>query len=297
MALPKTTRKKKARLAPVRKVKNAFTFEGWEAMTGDQYHRHVRNIRDDLYANNKPADLAPEVFAWMKENDYSKADIDAAKKRGPSVTLGIACKLLRAGMPDLNEKHKEYWESLAGTTGELKPQSEWVHKSVKECVEQGMRIVEEVKKEEKANANVYVPTIQERIRDQSINMAEEIDEWLEGWVVDKDSFDPKGFDFKKHFTAKGVTQAHARKLKSFYENELADYDALENLPTATQLKKMSEFDLDMLAQLKEGYFDPSSEQPLMSLTEEVFTGTEELIEDNDSSVSQYAKFLSKTVLK
>lgn len=49
-------------------------------------------------------------------------------------------------------------------------------------------------------------------------------------------------------------------------------------------------------QLKEGYFDESSEQPLLSsLSEEVFGGT--VIEEDDSSVSQYAKFLSKTVTK
>ena len=52
-----------------------------------------------------------------------------------------------------------------------------------------------------------------------------------------------------------------------------------------------------IEQLKEGYFDESSEQPLLSsLSEEVFGGTV-IEEDNDSSVSQYAKFLSKTVTK
>jgi len=51
----------------------------------------------------------------------------------------------------------------------------------------------------------------------------------------------------------GVTQAHARKLVKFYEGELAEFKELQNPPTAAQMKKMSERDLDMLAQLKEGY--------------------------------------------
>ena len=51
----------------------------------------------------------------------------------------------------------------------------------------------------------------------------------------------------------GVTQAHARKIKGFYENELADFDELDRMPTAGQLKKMSEHEQDMWAQLKEGY--------------------------------------------
>ena len=253
MAIPKSTRKKKTRLAPIKKVKNAFSFEGWEEMTGDHYHRHVRGIRDDLYANNKPSDLAPEVFSWMKENGYSKADIEAVKKRGPNVTLGISCKMLRNGMPDYNKKHDEYWQSLAGTTGELKPQTVWVKKALAECIEAGRLIVAEVKEEEKTKKNVYVPTIQERIRDQSLDMVESIDDWLETWITDTDSFDPKGFDFKAHFNKLQPSQAHARKMKSFYEGILSDYDDLERMPTAGQLKKMSELDADLWAQLKEGY--------------------------------------------
>ena len=253
MALPKTTRKKKARLAPIKKVKNAFSFDGWENMSGQQYHNHVRYIRDDLYANNKPADLAPEVYAWMKENGYSKLEIDAVKKRGPNVTIGISCKMLRGGMPDFNPKHDEYWQSLAGTSGTIKPASEYIRKTLVECIEQGKKIVQEVKAEEKTTANVYVPTIQERIREQSLDMVEDIDDWLEMWVVDPASFDPKGFDFKKHFNKLQPSQAHARKMKGFYENILADYDELERMPTAGQLKKMGEHEQDMWQQLKEGY--------------------------------------------
>lgn len=250
----KAPRKKKARLAPVKKTaKNIISFDGWEEMDGQAYHRRVQNLRSELYDNNKPADLAPEVLAWMKENGYNKADIDAAKKRGPGVVLGITCKLLRSGMPDLNPKHKEYWEALPGTSGTMKPNSEWVRKTLEEVIAAGRNMVEEAKEEEKESAGKYVPTIQERIRDQAVNMAEPIDEWLEGFVVDKAGFDPKGFDFKAHFSKMGVTQAHARKLKEFFANELTDFDELERMPTAGQLKKMDEHEADLWEQLKEGY--------------------------------------------
>ena len=72
---------------------------------------------------------------------------------------------------------------------------------------------------------------------------------------------------------------------------------LEKLSEGLEAADIEEFK-EKVTQLKEGYFDPSNETPLLELSEEVFTGTEELINDNhDSSVSQYAKFLSKTVLK
>lgn len=254
MALPKTTRKKKTRAVYVAKnKKNLYDFTGWENMDPALYHRKVNHFRQDIYENFKASDLAPEVFAWMKENGYPKADIDAVKKRGPSSTVGITCKLLRAGMPDFNPKHAEYWNSLPGTMGELKPASVSLKRFLDEDIEKGRLIVQEVKQEEKAKKNVYVPTIQERIRDQSYEMVEVIDNWLEEWVVDPSSFDPNGFDIKKHFSKLQPSQAHARKIKGFYENALSDYDELERMPTAGQLGKMGEHEQDMWQQLKEGY--------------------------------------------
>lgn len=251
MARTATKRKAAVVRAPKNK-KNLYSFEGWEEMTGEQYHRRVTNLRADIYENFKASDLAPEVLAWMKESNYSKSDIESVKKRGPSVTLGITCKLLRAGMPEFNPKHAEYWNGLPGTSGELKPVTDWVKKAINEHIEAGSKLLETIEEQEEKK-NAYVPTIQERIYEQSVSMAEDIDEWLEGWVVDPNTFDPKGFDFKRHFTKLGTTQAHARKLKSFYENQLSDYDELERMPTSGQLKKMDEKEADLWEQLKEGY--------------------------------------------
>jgi hypothetical protein len=246
--------RKKVRLAPIAKnKKNIYDFEGWENWSGADYHKRVRDYKSDLYANFKASDLLPDVLAWMKENEYSKADIEAVKKRGTQVTVGYICKLLRLGMPDLNPKHAEYWAGLAGTSSELKPVTIWLKSELERLITEGHKIVAEVKQEEKEKSKVYVPTIQERIADQAWNTAEPIDEWLEGFVTDKASFDPKGFDFKKHFLKAGTTQAHARKMKGFFEHELTDFEDLERMPTPGQLKKMDEKEADLWAQLKEGY--------------------------------------------
>ena len=255
MALPKVTKKKKARAPVRRKTGQAlFSFDGWEEWDGQTYHRFVASARQEIYQEFKASDLTAEIFSWMKNNEYSKEDIAAAKKApGTNHTLAISCKLLNLGMPEFNPKEAEYWESLAGTMGELKPATVFVKRKIAEMIDIGSKVVEEKKAEEKEKANVYVPTIQERIRDQSQDMVEDIDEWLEGWVRDPDTFDPKGFDFKKHFNKLQPSQAHARKMKTFYENELADYDELERMPTAGQLKKMDETTADLWQQLKEGY--------------------------------------------
>ena len=232
------------------------SWEGWEEWTGEQYHRAAQHARQWYYENYKPADLYPAVWKWMEQNDYTKEQLKQAKAAPShelSITAGITAKLLMNGMPDYNEKHDKYWESLPGTMGNTAPATKFLKARIERAIEAGTGVVEEKKEEEKAKKDVYVPTIQERIRDQAHLQSEAIDDWLEGWITDPKSFDPKGFDFKKHFQKMGVTQAHARKIKGFYENELADFDELDRMPTAGQLKKMSEHEQDMWAQLKEGY--------------------------------------------
>ena len=258
-SITKKPKKKVVRGAPRIKRGNKLTepsWEGWSEWTGEQYHRTAQSARAWYYENYKPADLYPAVWKWMEQNDYTKEQLKQAKAAPShelSITAGITAKLLMNGMPDYNKKHDDYWNTLPGTMGDVAPASKFLKARIERAIQAGTSVVEEKKEVEKEKANVYVPTIQERIRDQARLQAEAIDEWLEGWITDPKSFDPKGFDFKKHFQKMGVTQAHARKIKGFFENELADFDELERMPTAGQLKKMSEHDQDMWAQLKEGY--------------------------------------------
>ena len=248
-------RKTKAQLAPRRRGGKLAgpSFDGWEKLTGQEFGKLQRAAVDFYYQEYKPADIVPFFYVWMKENGYNAKQVAAAKKGNIRPTAGIYARIIQDGCPDINPVYKEYWEGLAGTGGDMKPHSHYLHQWAEEAIAIGEKVVEEVKEKEEEKKNVYVPTIQERIRDQSIEMVEDIDEWLEGWIVDPSTFDPKGFDFKKHFGKLQPSQAHARKMKSFYEGVLADYDDLERMPTAGQLKKMNDKDADLWAQLKEGY--------------------------------------------
>ena len=258
-SITKKPKKKVVRGAPRIKRGNKLTepsWEGWTEWTGEQYHRTAQSARAWYYENYKAADLYPAVWKWMEQNDYTKEQLRQAKAAPShelSITAGITAKLLMNGMPDYNKKHDDYWNTLPGTMGDVAPASKFLKARIERAIQAGTSVVEEKKEVEKEKANVYVPTIQERIRDQARLQAEALEEWLDGFISDKKTFDPKGFDFKKHFQKTGVTQAHARKLKGFYENELDDFKELERFPTAGQLKKMSEHEQDMWAQLKEGY--------------------------------------------
>jgi hypothetical protein len=255
----RATKKKTVRGAPrIRRGSKLAdpSWEGWEEWDGQKYHRFAQATREFYYQNFKPADLYPYTWTWMEQNGYSKIEVRQAKAAPAfvlSVTAAISAKMLLCGMPLYNKKEDEYWQSLPGTMGATQPADKFLKDRIAKCIEQGSKIVDEKQQEENANANVYTPTIQERIRDQAYIQSEKIEEWLEGFLTNKKDFNPKGFDFKTHFQDMNVTQAHARKLKSFYATELDDFKELERFPTAGQLKKMDELTQDMWAQLKEGY--------------------------------------------
>ena len=256
--MPKT-KKKAPRAAPRLKRGGKLAEPKWddlEKMTGAKIHAHRRFVHSWYYENFKPAELYAFVAEWMIKEEYSKEDVKAVKaapNSALSITAAIVARMDMMGAPRLAKPEADHWLSLPGTMGELKCSIDFLKESVAKYIEAGKDKVAEKEEEEKEKVNVYVPSIQERIRDQAVEQSEDIDIWLEGWIEDPNSFDPKGFNFKRHFGSKGVTQAHARKLKSFYEDTLADYDDLDRMPTKGQLAKMSEHDADMWEQLKEGY--------------------------------------------
>jgi hypothetical protein len=127
----------------------------------------------------------------------------------------------------------------------------WVHG----LAEEGTGVAEVKKEEEVARPkNVRVPTIQERITEQAQEACEAIEEWLDGFVRDRKTFDPKGFDFVSHFANYKVSQAHARKIKGYYARELEEARLIQTLPTPGEInREKDEHERDMLQQLREGY--------------------------------------------
>ena len=260
MALPKTTRKKKTRAAPRIKRGGKLTgpsWEGWEEWDGNQIHRHREACRAFYYENFKPADLYTYIFEWMtKSGEYTKEQIRQAKAAPNyvlSISAGISCKTLLDGAPNYSEKENEYWESLAGTMGSKKPLTEFIKARIEESIQAGSKVVEVKKVEEKAKENVYVPTIQERLREAAMNLMGPIDDQIESFVEDHEKFDPKALDVLKDFRTNQAKPAHARIIKNYLEPIYNEYTELTNFPTKAKLDKMSELDQDLWAQLKEGY--------------------------------------------
>jgi len=281
------TRKTK-RLAPHTRKGNALkspSWENWQDWTGDQFHRHKESSRSFYYNNYKLDDLLPSAYKYMENSDlFGKEDIAKVKKLANweiGFTVAIVCKLLNDGMPDYNKKEAEYWESLPGTTGELKPSSDFVNRKLKECVEKGSRAIEQKEEEEKEKPQKYVPSIQERIREATSIICEFIevafDEFQEGKRTDFKDVQPA-----KKLRALGCKQPHARLINTYYTDQCAEY---KELLYPSDTSKMDEKEKDYAQQLKEGYshYDKRQIKKLYEFTVNILGACDAIIAESKAN--------------
>ena len=162
-------------------------------------------------------------------------------------------------LPDWKVSNSSHWAATAvllAKNPEIVPAdySNGIVKWVSELNEEGAAIAKQEAAAAKTEKHTYTPTIQERIEEQSQEACEAIEEWLDGFIVDKKTFDPKGFDFTAHFSNMKVSQAHARKIKNYYEREYNEAKLIQSLPTPGEINRIqNEHDRDMALQLREGY--------------------------------------------
>jgi hypothetical protein len=102
----------------------------------------------------------------------------------------------------------------------------WMSGRFGALAEKGETIVEEVKAVEATKPkNAYVPSIQERIKEASGNIIAEIEEVVDDFIRNPNTF--KGLDPVKLFRKLNVNQAHARHIRAFYEGVYAEYVMLQ----------------------------------------------------------------------
>ena len=186
---------------------------------------------------------------WVtKIKDYIKKNYDRK----------IAATINR--LPDWKVGSGSHWATAAACLEQapsIVPEDyvKGLDKFIQNLVIEGQSLADLQQQEEKVKPkNVYVPTIQERIYEQSQDACEAIEQWLDSFITDKQAFDPKSFDFTAHFSNMKVSQAHARKIKAFYEAELAEARLIVNMPTAAQTAKIKdEKQRDLAEQFREGY--------------------------------------------
>jgi len=223
---------------------------GWETWPLDKFFSEVN--RAFYYYNyfNSGKDLKPKVLAWMKTEGYSRDDIAAVRKSRDidcGITLGTIAVSLSRGMPSYHPRTEEWLATKPARTG-VKDHKEWLKGRVAQLIVLGNSATPDPTEEDEAapKAVVKAPpmTIQERIRASANEAAEEIDEWLDGFITDPKNFDPAGLDFAGLFARRKITQAHARVLRAMYAGQFAQAEEL----VGPKLKNN-----DMYDQLVEGY--------------------------------------------
>lgn len=257
MALTAPRKKRKVVRAP-KVSKQEPQWADWEKISPEEYGRRISTALDYYRLDCKPADFKSWTIEYMRSTEKWIKEANKFSKIPDSrfhCTVGGMCRMSLLGKPNVNEAYSKYWESLPGTMGSVKPANESIDKFLDDLKYKADAFAqaeeEEKKKEESKKANIYVPTIQERITNQAWLMDEKPQEWLDSWIDDPAKFDNKGFDFKKHFYEVKITQAHARKIKEYYESEIVELKEVLNPPKlkadATDQEK------DWFSQLKEGY--------------------------------------------
>jgi hypothetical protein len=206
-------------------------WDGHETMTADQFNRHFRHSMDYYRLEHSGKDLKPKVINWMSINGYTKDQIKAFKDTKDNrcgTTMGaIAANLLR-GMP-----------AVRADFNEGRSTAQWLGAAISKVIDEGKDDGSELEEGVvEVKSTVAQPSIQERLRDAAARMTDEIEDALEAFSQDPDSFDPKAFKLLNLLRGKQAKAAHARVIRDFYVRQH------DELVEAAQGK---------CEQLKEGY--------------------------------------------
>jgi hypothetical protein len=160
-------------------------------------------------------DLKPKVINWMGANGYTKEQIKAfkdTKDNRCSTTAGsIAANLLR-GMPTIRVDFNDGRDT-----------AQWLKSEITKILNEGKNDEVESAENVEVKSGVLQPSIQERVKEAAFRMTEEIEDALEAFSQDPESFDPKAFKLLNLLRGKQVKAAHARIIKDLYKRQ---YDEL-----------------------------------------------------------------------
>jgi hypothetical protein len=192
----------------------------WEGADDWSVYEYTVMFREALKyyrLENSAKELKPKVIDWMGRSGYGREQIAEFKKTKDwrcNLTMGAIAACLIRGMPDVKQ----------GFNGD-RSAVEWLKEQISNTVQQGRFDLEEVDVVKAAKITAPVMNIQDRIREQSGTMSEEIDYAIDAWVVDPEAFDPKAFKMVNLLRGKGAKAAQARYIKSFFvsgQNELTE---------------------------------------------------------------------------
>lgn len=230
----KKTRVTKAHVAEHRaaaKRDNSPKWDGHETWTADEFSKKFRQAMDWYRLDCPDKSLKPKVIDWMGRNGYTKTQIAEFKKTKDNRcggTVGAIAACLIKGMP-----------AVRADFNGGKDTSEWLRGAIAKVIEEGKDDIdeEEAKAAAEAKPAVYVPSIQERLREAAGAMSEELDYAIDSFITDPDNFNPKEFKVVSLLRGKGVKAAHARIIKQYFQRGFDDLTELASGKADEQLRE------------------------------------------------------------
>jgi hypothetical protein len=199
-------------------------------LTGEEFNRHFRGAMAYYRLEKSNKDLKPSVINWMAANGYDKEDIRAFKNTKDSrcgMTMGSVAACLLRGMPEVHEGFNQGRDT-----------AQWLRDEIAKVIEQGQDDEVEDDGEVKIVKTVIAqPSIQDRMRDASGQMSEELDAAIDSFITDPEAFDPKAFRIVSMLRGKGAKAAHSRFIKSFFQK---GYDELLELSSGNADEQLRE---------------------------------------------------------
>ena len=187
-------------------------WDGHETWDESQFLRHFHSAMTWYRLESGGKELKPKVIDWMGRNGYTKDQITEFKKTKDNrcgTTVGAIAACLLKGMPPVRADFNEGRSTAV-----------WLANSISKIVAEGKDDIDDSEVVVEVKPDVYTPSIQERVREASYKMTEEIETAIEAFQTDPETFDPKAFKVLNLLKAKEAKAAHARIIKDFYARDL-----------------------------------------------------------------------------
>lgn len=204
------------------------SWEGSESLSADDFNKKFRNAMDYYRLEADSKTFKPAVIRWMTSVGCTSEDIAAFKKTKDnrcSGTMGAIASCLLRGMPAVRADFNNGKDTTA-----------WLRAEIVKVIADGKNDISEEEKAEVKPAGPVI-TIQDRVREATYAMTEEIEDAIESFQTDPDNFDPKAFKILNVLKGKGAKAAHARIIKDFYSRDLAELEELASGNADEQLRE------------------------------------------------------------
>ena len=186
-------------------------WDGHETWDTNQFLRQFHIAMSWYRLESSGKELKPKVINWMSANGYTKEQIAEFKKTKDNrcgTTVGAIAACLLKGMPPVRADFNDGRST-----------SVWLGQSIAKIVAEGKDDIDDAEEVETKPTGPVV-SIQERVREASYKMTEEIETAIETFQTDPETFDPKAFKVLNLLKAHQAKAAHARVIKDFYARDL-----------------------------------------------------------------------------